>query len=273
MEGVHIQSDPTIYTNARLKVYPGKTVMQVATAPIFPLNKGSPGERGYDVSPPGSAKDHDRALAESQRRACSKVRDIALCNHFEYFFTWTLDPALIDRYDPNIVYRKVRVFLSNAVQRQGFAYVLVPEYHTIKDGENRPAIHMHGLSCLGDVPIERAVSPSGHELSDNHGRPIYNMPSWKYGFSTCVPLDQQYERTVNYVTKYITKSDCKIFGKWYLSSRGLKKAPDLIPLAPIQYDHFRDSEKLKMHIQNEHQLYPDGPHMITEEMPPLRGNT
>ena len=95
------------------------------------------------------------------------------------------------------------------------------------------------------------------------------MPTWKYGFSTAVPLDKQYERTVNYVTKYITKSDQKIFGKWYLSSRGLKKSPEIIPLEPIQYDQFRDDEKLKMHIQNEHQIYPNGPRLLTEEMPPL----
>lgn len=149
----------------------------------------------------------------------------------------------------------------------------MPEYHKLKDGEDKPAIHMHGLCNLGKVPIERAASPSGHELTDNHGRPIYNMPTWKYGFSTAVPLDEQYERTVNYVTKYITKSDQKIFGKWYLSSRGLKKSPDIIPLEPIRYDHFRDSEKLKMHIQNEHQIYPNGPYMLTEEMPPLRDIT
>ena len=39
------------------------------------------------------------------------------------------------------------------------------------------------------------------------------MIDWKWGFSTCVPLDDNYERTVNYVTKYITKAEDKIFGK------------------------------------------------------------
>ena len=77
----------------------------------------------------------------------------------------------------------------------------------------------------------------------------------------------------NYVIKYITKSDCKIFGKWYLSSRGLKKGPELIPLEPIRYDTFRDQEKLKVHIQNENQIYPDGPFMIIEEFPPLKDTT
>lgn len=45
-------------------------------------------------------------------------------------------------------------------------------------------------------------------------RPVYNMLDWKYGFSTCVPLDENYERTANYIVKYITKSDSgKIFGE------------------------------------------------------------
>ena len=247
--------------------------MQVATAPIFTLEPGASGKRWYDVPPPGCAEDPKRSLQESQRRACSKVRDIALCNEFQYFFTWTLNQSLIDRYDPAVVYSKVRAFLSNAVQRKGFAYVLVPEYHKLKDNEVRPGIHMHGLCSLGNIPIKRAISPAGQKLVDSHGRPIYNMPTWKYGFSTCVPLDAQYERTVNYVIKYITKSDCKIFGKWYLSSRGLKKGPELIPLEPIRYDTFRDEEKLKMHIQNESQVYPDGPYMITEEFPPIKNAT
>ena len=235
---------------------------------MFPLIPGVSGERGYDVPPPGQAKDHDRAMEESRQRAASKVRDIALCNQFEYFFTWTLDGALIDRYDPEIVYAKVRAFLGNAVQRKHFAYVLVPEYHKKRFGEEKPAIHMHGLCSLGDVPIVRAVSKQGRPLNDSHGRPVYNMPTWHWGFSTCVPIDHQYERTINYLVKYISKSDDKIFGKWYLSSRQLVKGPDLIPLEPIPYEEFRDEDKLKVHLQTESEIF-DGLRLVSEELPPL----
>lgn len=255
------------FTNARLKSYPVKTVMQVANQPIFPL-PGHAYKRPYEVPPPGMGKDHERAMQESKRRARAKVKDIALCNHFEYFFTWTLDGSLIDRYNPKEVYAKVRSFLGNAVQRNGFSYVLVPEYHKQKEGEDRPAIHMHGLCSLGTVPIVRATSKAGAPLNDKQGRPIYNMPTWSWGFSTCVPLDDQYERTINYLTKYITKDDSKIFGKWYLASRNLAKKPELIPLVPIPYDSFRDEHKLQTHEQYESAVCA-GLNIISEDFPPL----
>lgn len=264
---------PAVYTNARIKSYPSKAVVQVANQPIFLYSPGISRARGYDVSPPGMAEDPDRAREESQRRAAARVRDIALCNRFEYFFTWTLDGSLIDRYDPEAIYPKVRNFLNNAVKRKGFAYVLVPEYHTLKNGEEIPAIHMHGLCILGEVHITRALNKAGKPLSDKHGRPIYHMPTWTLGYSTCVPLDQNWERTANYVVKYITKSEEKIFGKWYLSSRNLVKRPEIIPLDPVRYDEFRDPDKLEKHIQYEAQIYEDfsgGLSMITEEFPPLQ---
>lgn len=44
------------YTNARLKAYPAKTVMQVATRDIFPVSSDARANRPYGVSPPGKAK-------------------------------------------------------------------------------------------------------------------------------------------------------------------------------------------------------------------------
>ena len=258
-------------TNARLKAYPGKTIMQVCNFDIF--SNGVTRPRGYDVPPAGMGHDPERAKEISQRRAKAKIMDIALCNPFSYFFTWTLDGQLIDRYDIEIVYKKVRVFLSNAVQRKGFQYVLVPEYHQIKDGEEKPAIHMHGLCNLGKVKIQPACyvkgPRAGMQIQDNSGRPVYNMVAWKYGFSTCIPVDGQYERTVNYLSKYITKSDEKIFGKWYLSSRNLKKSPEIIPLNGINFNEFLDEKKLAAREQILIDLYENGPHMVVEEFPPL----
>ena len=242
--------------------------MQVANRDIFPLVPDEPQPRPYDVPPPGQAADHDRALIESQRRAAATVRDLALCNHFTHFLTWTLDGNIIDRYDPEQIYKKVRSFLTNAVQRQGFSYVIVPEYHIKKAGEDKPAIHMHGLCSLGTIPIVRATTKNGHGRSDKHGRPIYNMPTWKWGFSTCVPLDEQYERAVNYTCKYITKSNAKIFGKWFLSSRNLVRGPELLPVEPVPFYTFRDDQKLENHEQNEQELYP-GVMLVSENFPVL----
>lgn len=253
------------HTNARLKYYPHKIVEQVASREIFPMEE--PEQRRYSVPPKGHAKDPARSLAESKRRAATAVRDIALCNSFSHMFTWTLNPELIDSFDEEAVYKKVRIFLSNCVQRKGFQYLVVPERHKkIVDGKR--ALHFHGLCVPGDIRLERAVSPKGHILSDNQGRPIFNMLDWRWGFSTCVPLDDHYERTVSYITKYILKGEEKILGKWYLSSRNLKKKPDIVTIEPISFLDFRDEAKLKVHNQTEIEIY-KSVYLVSEEFPRL----
>ena len=242
--------------------------MQVASKEIFPT--GEPEPRSYDVPPKGKAKDPERSLIESRRRAAAAVKDLALCNQFSHMFTWTLAPDLIDRYNPDEAYKKVRTFLSNAVQRHGFSYVVIPEYHK-QDEQGRRGIHLHGLCKLGTVPIERAVSPEGKMLTDKSGRPVFNMTSWAWGFSTCVELDAHYEQAVSYVSKYISKGTEKIFGKWYLASRNLIKKPDILPLEPIPYNDFRDEEKLNVHLQTETEIYPTV-RLITEELPHMEDN-
>ena len=255
-------------TNARLKVYPSKATLQVANSDVFaacnyeslkdyPDGKPRKFERPYAVPKKGQAADPERSLQESQRRAKSKVRDIALCNQFTYFFTWTLAPDLIDRYDAKEIYKKLRPFLSHMSQRKGFQYVLIPEYHKKKEGEERPAIHLHGLCNLGSVKISRAHNPAGKPITDESGREVYNMDAWKYGFSTCVKLDGSYEKAVSYVTKYITKSEEKIFGKWYLSSRSLTKAPDIVPLDRIDFNSFVDPTKVQSKEQFVTNIYRD----------------
>lgn len=248
-------------TNARLKRYLSKDVLQVSNDYIFSMGDyelhGSTKKRLYDVPPPGKAQDPARSLEESKRRAKSKVRDIALCNRFTHMFTWTLDPKQVDRYDAQQVYKKVRTFLTNTSQRKNFRYVCMPEYHKLRNGEDKPAIHIHGLCSLGSVEIVPALLPSGTQRTDPCGRPISNMVDWSLGWSTCVPLDENYDRAVNYVTKYITKAETKIFGKWYLSSRSLVKAPDIVPLEHIDFDSFRDEDKLERREQTETNIYRD----------------
>ena len=107
-----------VTTNARMKKYLNKAVVQVANADVFPACNyelydskiADKRKRSYDVPPKGQAVNPQRALEESQRRAASKIRDIALCNHFTHFFTWTLSSDMIDRYDVQEIYKKLRVF-------------------------------------------------------------------------------------------------------------------------------------------------------------------
>lgn len=253
-----------VVTNARIKRYMEKDVLQVANDSIFPAGDyeisgiKEKKKRLYDVPSKGKAADPERSLEESKRRAKSKVRDIALCNRFEYMFTWTLDGEKIDRYDPEVIYKKMRAFLSNVSQRKGFRYVCIPEYHKKKDNEERPAIHFHGLCELGDVHITPSLLSDGTQRKDKSNRPVFNMDDWTLGYSTCVPLDGDYEKAVNYIVKYITKAESKIFGKWYLSSRFLVKSPDIVPIdGGIDFDSFRDPDKLFRNEQYEVTAYLD----------------
>lgn len=223
-----------ISSNARIKEYPSALVLQVANAPIFRQAGYEARTRTYAVPPKGEAEDPERSLSSSRSRAKAAIRDIALCNRFEYFFTWTLSAESVNRYDAKMIGKKVRHFLKNASYRKGFEYICVPELH--KDG----AIHFHGLCNLGRVRVKRALDAhTGHELSTDRGQPIFNMIDWTLGFSTCIPIDENYERTCNYVTKYISKNTEKILGKWYLSSRYIVKHPAIsIVDGGMDYDTF-----------------------------------
>ena len=71
------------------------------------------------------------------------------------------------------------------------------------------------------------------------------MLDWKLGFSTCIPIDENYERTCNYLTKYLTKDSEKILGKWYLASRNLIKRPEIDLISGgIDYDSFIEENPL-----------------------------
>lgn len=264
VQNLLFNSQVEVYTNARLKEYPDVVEEQVCTHNIFPMGVGDIKlARPYSVARPGEGKNPMRAEEESRRRAKSKVLDIVRCNHFQYMLTLTIDGNKLDRYDSRKVYEKVRTFLSNATARHGFEYVMVPEYHKQKPGEERPAIHLHGLCNLGSLEIVPAVNPRTGKVLSEKGKPVYNLPAWIWGFSKLVPLDDNSERAGRYITKYITKSEDKIFGKRYLSSRKLTKSPQIIPLEPINYSEFRDEEKLAVGQQIECNLYGDT-YMVTE---------
>lgn len=274
-------------TNARLKLYPGLVKMQVANRDIFKTGdweahdysdeqakkqaedinhkniSESDQQIGFDVVDikielnNEQKNNSSRATEVAKARAKRAVEDIALLNHFDYMLTWTLDPQKVNRYDPDEVYRYLKPALSNLSQRKGFQYLIIPEYHPLKPNETRPGIHFHGLCNLGDVKIIRSMK-RGRPRKDKQGRPVFNMIDWPYGWSTVVPLDENYAKAVSYIVKYITKQPNKILGKYYLSSRNLKKKPEILPLVEgVPFEEFRDEDKLISGTQFEANIYGD----------------
>jgi hypothetical protein len=159
-----------------------------------------------------------RDRGDSIRRSRQKVLHMAMLNPFAHFITWTLNAAKIDRYSPEEVSRNLKKFLQNCVQRYGLTYLIIPEHH--KDG----AIHMHGL-ISGNMTM---IDSGKRWLAD--GRTIYNMPQWKYGWTTAIPTQGDPQRIAHYITKYITKAGGKIFGNYYYAG-----GRDLIREAEVMY--------------------------------------
>lgn len=209
-------SKEQLYRNTRIKINPRTgEVMEVciASRPIYKTDKtveartgpekrckgDLPGRETWETEE-ASAAMGDRWEAQEQdgkRRAASRAKrklfDTAFCNDFDLFFTLTLSPDEIDRYDYKATMKKLTYWLNDRVKRRGLRYVMVPELH--KDG----ALHFHGLA---NSEALRLVD-SGHK--DKRGKVIYNLPEWRLGFTTAVKLDGDYGAVCRYVSKYITK--------------------------------------------------------------------
>ena len=191
-----------------------------------PARASSDQRSGSERSP---SREAPQALAEdierSMRRARAKVRRMALANEFRYFVTLTLDPAKVDSHDGAAVVKKLNAWASNAVQRHGLKYILVPERH------KKGGIHFHGFfnAALpavdsGTVRVPWAKKPrkprSAAERAEwlaAGGRVVYNLPGWALGFTTAMELYVDYPAAVAYVCKYIGKDGTKPAGRWYYS--------------------------------------------------------
>ena len=171
---------------------------------------------------------------DSMKRAKDSIFDYILNNSFDYFFTGTINPELLDSQDSNEVLKPVKKWLENLVARYGLSYIMVAERH--KSG----AIHFHGL-LKSQKPLKMVDSgtklyqgynkPVSNEKAEklglSGGRTVYNLANWRFGYSTAIKLTGDRMNTAFYVTKYITKDFKKIFGRFFWHSRDLKK-PQII---------------------------------------------
>lgn len=171
---------------------------------------------------------------DNMRRSKDKIFDIAYANCYDwrYMITLTLDAKRIDRYNAKKIVKPFKKWLNNMVQRKGLMYLIVPELH--EDG----AIHFHGLvnGALDlvdsdtwkiptyDKPVKSSTALQlGYSLNSSDCRPVYNISNYKFGFSTAVQIDNNYEAVTMYITKYTCKNFKKIFGKSYFAGGGVKR--------------------------------------------------
>lgn len=208
------------YCNGRVKISPNGAVLETlyTSRPVF--NWG--GFEPLEIKTQLSASKYGEANEQSRRRAYKKIYDYAICNEdvFDLFVTMTLDKQVVDRYDIQKVYPKLKSFLTNRVQRKGLAYILVPELH--KDG----AIHFHGLLNSSAVDLKDSGKKYWKRNAPARGQRIYNVTDWKLGFTTAVKLKGDYENVCKYITKYVLKqSDGGMIGGRYYYHGGQLKEP------------------------------------------------
>lgn len=88
--------------------------------------------------------DKEEYKRQSLSRSKRFIREISLCNDFDYFVTLTVNKKNCDRYDVDVCQDHLKSILHNyqrICKRAGkdFKYILITERH--KDG----AFHFHGL--------------------------------------------------------------------------------------------------------------------------------
>ena len=236
----------------KIYTYPcGVVDILASSEPIF----GPSGwEETENYARPKAAPVRDRAdreksepqaedIERSMRRARGKLRRLALANDFRYFVTLTLDPSKVDSHDPAAVVRKLNAWASNAVQRHGLKYILVPEFH------KKGGIHFHGffndaLPAVDSGTIKTPWSKKPRKPRSNAereewlaagGQIVYNLPGWSLGFTTAMELHGEYPAAVAYVCKYIVKDGTKPAGRWYYSGGELcGPTVDYVEISPAE---------------------------------------
>lgn len=179
--------------------------------------------------------DAERSAMVSCSRAKKEVYDIARSNKWDWFFSFTFNPALVDSFDYNICVEKFSKWLNN-IRRlcPDMVYIVVPEKH--KSGR----FHFHGL--FSNVSALDFVY-SGHIIS---GRRVYNCCNYKYGFTTATKVSDS-NKSASYLVKYITKDLCSVSKgkKRYWVSRNVKR-----PIVRELMIESPEDERLKMYMEN-----------------------
>lgn len=167
----------------------------------------------------------DASLYRSRRI----VRDLILCNYFDYFCTFTFNDSVVNRYDYKAVKQKLVKFFNNYRSRYSpsFRYLVVPERH--QDG----AWHFHGvvrgIRASDFIVPETILKREGEKLIEVPNTPKYvSWSKYSLGHFNC-SLIRSHAACARYVAKYITKDlDSMDLGKQIvLHSQGLEM-PELV---------------------------------------------
>ena len=169
----------------------------------------------------------EHSIKSSVNRTINQIYMIYRANKWEYFVTLTINPKKLDNTDFNLISEKLNIWTNNLKKRYApeLKYIIVPELH-----KDKSKWHFHGLFAnIGKMPLTFSGKVCvGKFVYDYVKKPfatkIYNIPLWKYGFSTATVIRDS-SKTSSYITKYITKDLSHILQNQhrYLASQNVDK--------------------------------------------------
>lgn len=183
-------------------------------------------------------------LENNISRARSRLLELTLCNHWDYFITFTIDGKKFDRTDLHGYYKRLSQWFRDYRKRYGvnIRYVLVPEFH--RDGKS---YHLHGL--MADFEAGHIV-PHMNQRNRKKGYFEFLPYTEAFGFNTFSPLKDPLACSL-YMQKYITKdlsnTVTKRHAKMYYCSQKLNRA-ELVEKSIVQ----GDLSKIAFDYQNEY---------------------
>lgn len=170
--------------------------------------------KAYEASAP--TEQSAERLEASISRTRSTIFEIAFCNDFEYFCTFTQDESKVsDRFDLSAFRSRLSQFVRNQNRYRApenrIEYLFIPEQH--KDG----AWHIHGLL--------KGLTENDLKLNE-HGYLDWYKYRDRFGFFSCSKI-KSHDACSRYVTKYVSKSLCSTKidsrGHMFFASKGLKR--------------------------------------------------
>lgn len=171
-------------------------------------------------SGPGPAAEHehyDKKLDASVSRSRRLILEKALCNHWDWFCTFTISDDNYSRQDLGAWHKDFSQWLRDQ-RKKGIdvKYLLVPEMHA--DGLSW---HAHGLLSgldASQLVSFRQLDKDGYRTAQGRRLPVklrnsqyMNWPAYQQKFGFCsLGAVQNPVATAFYVTKYITKEKSRM---------------------------------------------------------------
>jgi len=174
-------------------------------------------------------KSYDKKLWNSISRTKAKIYELAICNDWQYFVTFTINKEHYDRYNLKEYMSAFGKWLSNYSARKTggkkIEYILIPEMH--KDG----AWHLHGL--MRGIPAEHlTLFESGKHPKHLIDNAYLNWGAYekKFGFCSLDKIKDK-ERVAKYITKYISKTLAtqgrELHSQLYYCTKGLNMSEEI----------------------------------------------